>query len=41
MSELHPLSYDPVTHTWLAYEGSTVKGTADASDKAWMLLKVS
>lgn len=38
-AELHPLSYDPKTNTWIAYEGEDVKGTADASDKAWLLLK--
>lgn len=36
--ELHPLAYNPVTHTWIAYNGDEVKGTADASDKAWLLL---
>ena len=29
-AELHPLSYDPKTNTWIAYEGEDVKGTADA-----------
>lgn len=39
--ELHPLAYDPATKEWTAYNGDKPIGTAEASDKAWALLKAS
>lgn len=41
MAELSQVSYDPKKNEWTAWQGDVPIGTADASDKAWLLLKAS